>query len=74
MLAGCYVMATDTMADRRAFVRGMFDRMLAVQAELDWTPARVSTDAWSRRVAGILKIVNIGLILGFIGLVFWRLL
>ena len=72
MLAGCYVMATDTMADRRAFVRGMFDRMLAVQAELDWTPAKLATDTWSRRMAGSLQILNIGLVLGFIGLIFWR--
>jgi hypothetical protein len=72
MLAGCYVMATDTMADRRAFVRGMFDRMLAVQAELDWTPAKVSSDTWSRRMAGLLRILNVGLVLGFIGLIVWR--
>jgi hypothetical protein len=65
-------MATDTMADRRAFVRGMFDRMLAVQAELDWTPAKLATDTWSRRMAGSLQILNIGLVLGFIGLIFWR--
>jgi hypothetical protein len=74
MLAGCYVMATDTLADRRAFVRPMFDRVLAVQAELDWTPAQLSIDAWSRRAAGVLKIVNIGLLLGFVGLVFWRVM
>jgi hypothetical protein len=72
MLAGCYVMATDAMADRRAFVRGMFDRMLAVQAELDWTPAKVSADVWSRRMAGILKIVNVALVLGIIGIILWR--
>jgi len=72
MLSGCYVMATDTMADRRAFVRGMFDRMLAVQAELDWTPAKVSADTWSHRTAGFLKLLNIGLVLAFIGLIFWR--
>ena len=72
MLAGCYLMATDTMADRRAFVRGMFDRMLAVQAELDWTPARVSSDIWSRRMSGLLKILNLALVLGIIGIVVWR--
>jgi hypothetical protein len=65
-------MATDAMADRRAFVRGMFDRMLAVQAELDWTPAKVSADVWSRRMAGILKIVNVALVLGIIGIILWR--
>ena len=73
MLAGCYVMATDTMADRRAFVRGMFDRMFAVQAELDWTPAKVSADIWSRRLAGTLRILNLGLVLGVIGILVWRL-
>ena len=72
MLSGCYVMATDVMADRRAFVRGVFDRMIAVQADLDWTPARVSTDIWSRRLAGILRILSIPLLLGAIGLIFWR--
>ena len=56
----------------RAFVRGVFDRMIAVQADLDWTPARVSTDIWSRRLAGILRILSIPLLLGAIGLIFWR--
>jgi hypothetical protein len=50
----------------------MFDRMLAVQAELDWTPAKVSADVWSRRMAGILKIVNVALVLGIIGIILWR--
>jgi hypothetical protein len=50
----------------------MFDRMLAVQAELDWTPAKVSADIWSRRMAGLLKILNLALVLGIIGIVVWR--
>ena len=74
MLAGCFIMATDTMADRRAFVRGMFERMLGVQAELDWTPTQLSSDAWRRRTATLLKIVNVCLVLAFVGLIVRRVL
>lgn len=74
MLAGCFLMATDTMSERRAFVRGMFERMLGVQAELDWTPAQLSTDAWRRRTATLLKIVNICLVVVFVGLIVRRVL
>jgi hypothetical protein len=32
----------------------------------------VSADIWSRRMADLLKILNVGLVLGFIGLIIWR--
>ena len=47
---------------------------LGVQAELDWTPAQLSTDAWRRRTATLLKIVNICLVVVFVGLIVRRVL
>jgi hypothetical protein len=72
MLSGCYVMGTDVTADRRAFVRGVFERMIAVQAELDWNPIRVSTDRWCHRLASLLRILCVSLVLGAVGLILWR--
>lgn len=73
MLAGCYLTATGTAAERRAFVRGTFERMIGVQAELDWTPAQVTADAWRGRVARVLRIVNVVLILATVGLIIRRI-
>jgi type VI protein secretion system component VasK len=44
LLSGCYFAATGPTEDRRAFVRGVFDKLDAEQEDVEWTPAALAED------------------------------
>jgi hypothetical protein len=56
LFSGCYFSATGDTDDRRAFVRGVFEKMLDEQEELEWTQtALVQNARYSRWLfAGLL--------------------
>jgi len=51
MLAGCYLAALGSKADRRLFTRGLLDRVVNLQGELDWTDDCLSRNVWATRIA-----------------------
>lgn len=73
LLAGCFVLAAGERGDAGFFGRGFFERLVAVQGELEWTQARLDRDRRYRRLSAFF-IALIGLFaVGIAGLVAWRL-
>ena len=65
---GCYFAATGDTDDRQAFVRNVFEKMLDMEEELEWTP-----DAWReedryQRLAQLGLAIDGALVLGLIGM------
>jgi hypothetical protein len=42
LFSGCYFAATGDTDDRRAFVRGVFEKLLDEQEELEWTQSALA--------------------------------
>lgn len=73
LLAGCYVVFLSERGEAGVFGRGFFERMLAVQGELDWTTGRLRRDR-QYRVISILLMVAIGTsLVAAVGMIAWRL-
>ena len=78
MLAGCYLFSAGSTAagGKRAFVGGIFDRLLEVQGDLDWTDARLALDDSNCRVARIMRILSVCMLVGIACLlirIWWRM-
>jgi hypothetical protein len=58
LFSGCYVAATGEAEDRRAFVRGVFEKLAAEQEDVEWTPASLAAERRHLRVAGALNALN----------------
>jgi hypothetical protein len=72
LLAGSLLAATAVDPARRGFLRGMFERFVPLQGELEWTPARWRRETRNRRLATALKILNLLLVLAIAGIIVWR--
>ncbi|MFM8827188.1 MAG: hypothetical protein ACKOFT_08940, partial [Actinomycetota bacterium] len=73
LLAGCFVMAPGERGDAGFFGRGFFERLVAVQGELEWTQSRLDRDRRYRRMSAVF-LALIGLLaLAIAGIVAWRL-
>ena len=78
MLAGCYLFSAGSTAagGKRAFVGGIFDRLLEVQGDLDWTDARLALDDSNCRLARIMRILSVCMLVGIASLlirIWWRM-
>ena len=78
MLAGCYLFSIGNTAagGNRAFIGGIFDRLLDVQGDLDWTDVRLAQDNSSCRVARIMRILDICMLVSIACLlivIWWRM-
>jgi hypothetical protein len=62
LFSGCYVAATGDAEDRRAFIRGVFEKLTAEQEDIEWTPAALATDRRDRRITAALTAVNAALV------------
>jgi hypothetical protein len=72
-VAGCYLAACGEPPDERAFVRGVIDRLLDCQGDLEWTQQEVHADARAHGVARVLWVVS-GLLIAAAGImVLWRM-
>lgn len=62
LFSGCYFAATGDTDDRRAFVRGVFEKMLDEQEELEWTQSALARNLrYSRGLfAGMLLVAALG--------------
>ena len=63
--SGCYFAATGDTPDRQAFVRGVMDKLVDEQEQIEWTPQALSDEARYRRLVVASLIVNL-LLLGAI--------
>lgn len=73
LLAGCYVASVSANANRRAFVRGLLDRVVQMQGELDWTDESLRAEAWAARMSRVLFAATAVMVLAIVAIVWWRM-
>jgi hypothetical protein len=73
MLAGCYLAALGSKADRRLFTRGLLERVANMQGELDWTNDCLSRNGWATRIARGLFAMVAAMVLAIVAIVWWKL-
>ncbi len=70
LFSGCYFAATGETEDRQAFVRNVFEKIVDLEAELEWTEEALDEDdryhAAARFVMGLSSLLVIGLIALFV--------
>lgn len=59
--SGCYFAATGPTADRQAFVRGVVDKLLDEQEQVEWTQRAISRDLRYYRFAALGIATNVAL-------------
>ncbi len=72
LFGGCYFAAAGESEDRQAFVKGVFDKLLDQQEELQWTPAAYRQDAKYHQLAQVGLAADTLLLLGFLALLVHR--
>ena len=73
LMAGFALAAVSPDAEKRGFLRGLFEHMLALQGDLEWTAANRRQNSWAERAAWGMRVVNIVMILAIVVIVTWRL-
>ena len=73
MLAGCYLAALGSKADGRLFTRGLLERVVNLQGELDWTNDCLSRNGWATRIARSLFAMVAAMVLAIVAIVWWKL-
>lgn len=73
LLAGCYVASISGNANRRAHVRGLLERVIQLQGELDWTDESLRAEAWAGRTSRVLFAAAAVMIAAIVAIVWWRL-
>jgi hypothetical protein len=68
--SGCYFAATGATPDRQAFVRGVIDKLIDEQEQVEWTGQALRSDRWYRRLTMLGIIVNLVLLIS-IGAIFF---
>ena len=72
LLAGCYVASISGNASRRAYVRGLLDRVSQMQGELDWTDESLRAEAWAARMARVLFAAAAVMVAAIVVIVWWK--
>jgi hypothetical protein len=72
LLAGCYVAAISSDTSRRAFCRGLLDRVVQLQGELDWTDESLRAEAWAGRMSRLLFGAAAAMVVAMVAIVWWR--
>lgn len=68
LFSGCYLAATGEAEDRRAFVRGVFEKLDAEQEDVEWTPNSLAVERRYRILSGLLTVVNVALLALLVGM------
>lgn len=74
LLAGCYLAALGPKADRRLFTRGLLERVVNLQGELDWTDDRLGRNGWATRIARGLFAISALMVVAIAAIVWWKAL
>ena len=72
LFSGCYFAAAGDTKDRQAFVKGVFDKLLEEEAELEWTEAALRENRWYERIAYVALTVDVLLLAGLGALIYYR--
>jgi hypothetical protein len=72
LLAGVAVAAVSLDPDRRAFVRGLIDRVVSLQGELEWTPDSIAADERAKKVARLLAVAAGVLVTASVMIAWWK--
>lgn len=72
-IAGSYFVAASTGGGPDCFVRGLLERVVAAQGELEWTRQRLAQDRNCQFVGRFLVALDALLLTGVVGVIWWRL-
>lgn len=74
LVGGCYFAATGEREDQQAFVKGVFDKLVEQQEDLEWTPEALAAERRHRRLAWAGFTLDAVLALGLVAVViyFWK--
>ncbi len=72
-VAGSYFVAASSGTGPDCFVRGMLERAVAVQGELEWNRRRLVHDRNCQILGRVLGALDIALVIGVVGVIWWRL-
>ncbi len=73
LFGGCYFAAAGESDDRQAFAKGVLDKLLEQQEELEWTSDAIADDQRQRRIAMGLWGINAVLIMVLVGIVVYKM-
>lgn len=68
--SGCYFAATGSTGDRQAFVRGVFDKLVDEQEQVEWTSEALRSERRYRHLAALGIVVDL-LLIASIGAIFF---
>ncbi|MGC1276186.1 MAG: type VI secretion protein IcmF/TssM N-terminal domain-containing protein [Planctomycetaceae bacterium] len=68
LFSGCYVAATGEAEDRRAFVKGVFEKLDSEQEEVEWTPSSLATERRYRLLTGVIAVANVALTISLVAM------
>ena len=68
---GCYFAATGMSSDRQAFVRGVFEKLVEEQEQIEWTPQAISEDRRTTWFVYLGVILAVSFVVTFVYLT-WR--
>lgn len=72
LLSGCYLAACGATAEQTGFVRGVVEKSLDAQGDLEWTSQAEAEDQAAGRLATILAIISGVVLLGVAIALAWR--
>jgi hypothetical protein len=72
-IAGSYFVAGSSGSAPDCFVRGMLDRVIAVQGELEWNRRRLQHDRSCQILGRVLALLDVVFLIGVVGVIWWRL-
>jgi len=72
LFSGCYFAATGDTEDRQAFARNVFEKMLDLEAELEWTEEALDEDDRYQAAARWMMALSSLLVIGLIGMVVYK--
>ncbi|NDC53832.1 MAG: hypothetical protein EBZ74_05960 [Planctomycetia bacterium] len=73
LFAGCYVLVLPERGEGGLFGRGLFERMLACQGDLDWTATRLRQDRFQRLLSTGLVATAAAMVTATVALTLWRI-
>jgi len=72
-LSGCYFAATGETDDQQAFVRGVFEKLVEEQEDVEWTRQAVSANQRWQKIAVIAGALAACCLVAILTLAIWRL-
>ena len=74
LFGGCYFGATGGSADRQSFVKSVFEKMVQLEEELEWTDGAWRADRWYSTISSTLLAINGVLFFGLAGMLIYKFL